>query len=132
MKTKLFITGLALMAITTLASAQNNGINQSQQKGTGSGLAYVDANKNGICDNYGNRTSNVPGGRRNIYCRFNIQGQQGQGLGQRQRLRNGIGQGQRQVNGMGQGQGRNRNFVDADKNGVCDFYEASSKMKQLN
>ena len=129
MKTKLFITGLALMAITTLASAQNNGVSQSQQKGTGSGLAYVDANKNGICDNYKNRTSNVPGGRRNIYCRFNVQGQQGQGLGQRQRPRNGIGQGQgqRQGNGMGQGQGRNRNFVDADKNGVCDYYEASSK-----
>ena len=120
MKTKLFITGLALMAITTLASAQNNGVSQSQQKGTGSGLAYVDANKNGICDNYENRTSNLPAGRRNIYCRFNVQGQQGLGLGQRQ------------GNGMGQGQGRNRNFVDADKNGVCDFYEASSKMKQLN
>jgi len=72
MKTKLFITGLALMAITTLASAQNNGVSQSQQKGTGSGLAYVDANKNGICDNCENRTSNVPFGRRNFYCRFNV------------------------------------------------------------
>jgi hypothetical protein len=129
MKTKLFITGLILMAMTTLANAQNNVVNQSRQKGTGNGLAYVDANKNGICDNYENRTSDVPGGRRNFYCRFNCQERQGQGQGRRLRLRNGMGQGQRPGNGMGMGpgRGRNRNFVDADKNGICDYYEASSK-----
>ena len=129
MKTKLFITGLALMAITTLAGAQNNDVNQSQQNVTGRVLAYVDANKNGICDNYENRVSDVPNGRRNFYCRFNGQGQQGQGQGQGQRLRlrNGMGQGQRPGYGMGPGRGRNRNFVDADRNGVCDFYEAPVK-----
>ena len=125
MKTKLFITGLALIAITTMATAQNNGVSQSQQNVTGKGLACIDANKNCICDNYENRMSNIPAGRRNVYCRFNGQSQQGQGQGLRHR--NGMGKCQRQGNGIGQGEGRNRNFVDADKNGVCDFYEAASK-----
>ena len=74
MKTKLFITGLALMAVTTLASAQNTGESQSQQNVTGRGLAYVDANNNGICDNYENHVLDVPCCRRNFYCRFNGQG----------------------------------------------------------
>ena len=29
--------------------------------------------------------------------------------------------------GMGQGKGRGRNFVDTDKNGICDNFEASAK-----
>jgi len=51
MKTKLFITGLALIAMTTLASAQNQGTGQGKQNATGKGMAYVDANKDGVCDN---------------------------------------------------------------------------------
>jgi hypothetical protein len=35
-----------------------------------------------------------------------------------------MGQGQR---GMSQGQGRRINFVDADKNGICDYYEVPAK-----
>ena len=50
MKTKLLITGLAFMAMTTVLSAQNQGAGQSQMKGKGKGTAFVDANKNGICD----------------------------------------------------------------------------------
>ncbi len=119
MRTKLFITGLALIAMTSLAGAQNNAVSQSQKKGTGNCIAYVDANKNGICDNYENRSSDMPGCRRNSNCRFNGQGRQGQGQAQ--------GQKPKMRNGMGQGQGKNRNFVDADKNGICDLYEASSK-----
>jgi hypothetical protein len=30
-------------------------------------------------------------------------------------------------NGQGQGKGKGKNFVDADKNGVCDTYEARTK-----
>ena len=64
MKTKLIISGLAFLAITTLASGQNNGVNSPPQNSTGKGRAYVDANNNGICDNYENRTSNNSSGRR--------------------------------------------------------------------
>jgi hypothetical protein len=114
MKTKLFITGLAFMALTTLAIGQNNVTTSQPQNSKKQGIAYVDANKNGICDNYENRVASVPGGKRNGNGKCCFQGQSG-------------GMGQRPGNGMGPGRCRNRNFVDADKNGVCDFYEAASK-----
>ena len=50
MKTKLLITGLALVALTTLAGAQDQETGQRQQNGKGKGSTFVDANKNGICD----------------------------------------------------------------------------------
>lgn len=102
MKTKLIISLLALAAITTLANGQNDDVNNRPLNGQGQGPAYVDSNKNGICDNFENRTTN-----------FN-----GWGPGQRQ------GRGQREY---WQGQGRGRNFVDADKNGVCDYREVPAK-----
>jgi hypothetical protein len=110
MKTKLIISGLAFLAITTLAGGQNNGVNTLLQNGRGQGPAYVDANKNGICDNYENRTSNA------FFCR-------------RSGNINTSGQGQRPGRGQigYQGQGRGRNYVDEDKNGVCDRREIPAK-----
>ena len=111
MRTKLFITGLALMAVTTLLSAQNSTTGQRQQNNCNAKcIAYVDANKNGICDNFENRTPSAANCKRNGYCK-------------------GCGQGQRNGQGRmsGKGQGSGRNFVDANKNGVCDYYEASVK-----
>jgi len=61
MKLKLFISGLALLTITGLVSAQNqrngrgNGIGQCNR--TGKDAAYVDNNNNGVCDNFENRTT---------------------------------------------------------------------------
>ncbi|MBK7710891.1 MAG: hypothetical protein IPJ37_08045 [Bacteroidales bacterium] len=110
MKTKLIISLLAFLAITTLASGQNKGVNSRAQSGRGQGTAFVDANNNGICDNYENRVSNASPGRRS--GNFDTCGQ-----GQRQRQGQGQGKAQR---GCRQGQGRGKNFVDADKNGVCD------------
>lgn len=60
MKTKLLLTGLALIAITAFASAQDPIGGQGQRNGNcrcngkGRGIAFVDANKDGICDNIGN------------------------------------------------------------------------------
>jgi hypothetical protein len=118
MKTKLFITGLALVALTTFASAQNSTSTQVPQgKATGKGVSYVDANNNGICDNYENRSSNPAAGKGTGNCRGYGQGNgKGQGMGRRQ------GQGCAKT-----GQGKGMNFVDADKNGVCDFRETPSK-----
>jgi hypothetical protein len=115
MKTKLLITGLAFMAMTSLLSAQNQGTGLSQMNGKGKGTAFVDANKNGICDNYENRSSNsaTTAGNSNW---------QRCGSGQRR----GQGQGSGQV-GMRQGRGNRNNFVDTDKNGVCDFRETPAK-----
>ncbi len=53
------------MALTTLAGAQDPGAGQKQQNVTGNGQAYVDANNNGICDNFENGTSNAAKGKRN-------------------------------------------------------------------
>ena len=109
MKTKLIISGLALMALTTLASAQNNVACQRLQNGTGRGPSYVDANKNGICDNFENGTPAANNGRRNFF-------------------RKGVPQGQKQGQmGRGRGRSRNMNFIDANKNGVCDYNEAPEK-----
>jgi hypothetical protein len=102
MKAKIFLTGLALVAVTALVSAQNpvagrgNGICNGMSKGA----AFVDVNKNGICDTYENRTVNASVKKGNGKC-------------------DGTGQ--------GQGKGKGRNFVDADQNGVCDSYEARTK-----
>lgn len=109
MKTKLIFSGLAFLAITTMAGAQNRNVPSHQRNCTGKGIAYVDTNKNGICDNYENSVSTTA---------------------PRKKLGNGkscgMGQGQRGM-GQAQGQGRRINFVDADKNGICDYYEVPAK-----
>ena len=113
MKTRLFISGLAFMALTTLASAQNqNTSSPMPQGGKDKGANFVDANKDGICDNFGKNGGNGSNCMRS-------------GAG------NGCGMGGRQMQGMGkgmgQGKGQGKNFVDADKNGVCDNFEAAAK-----
>lgn len=133
MKTKLFITGLAIMAFATLTNAQNTQPVQSNQVVTGLGPEAVDANNNGICDNFENGTSNIQTGKRNFRFRNAIQAQSqlaqpdsgmrpvrpGRGLG--------MGPGRGRGMGPGRGMGRGRFYVDANKNGVCDIYESSSK-----
>jgi len=129
MRIKLFITGFAFMALTTMLSAQNNEVTKNQQTAPVTGRAYVDANENGICDNFENGTPAGPYCRRSANFRGrgmgpgNWQGQnvRGQGFGRGQGLDRGQGF------GRGQGLGRGRNFVDADKNGVCDFRETPPK-----
>ena len=125
MKTKLLITGLAFMAMTTLVSAQNTGAAQRQMNGSGKGAAFVDANKDGVCDNFGTAASNNRNGRKMA----NASGggnRRGMAAGQGRGTAHGQGRGM----GTGQGQGLKpggRNFVDADKNGICDIYESSAK-----
>lgn len=119
MKTKLFISGLVFMTLTTLASAQTKDISSAMPQGsTGKGINYVDANKNGICDNCENNAGNAFNCRRsgaNNCC----------GMGGRQMQGKGNGAGM--CKGMGQGKGCGKNFVDADKNGLCDSFEAAVK-----
>jgi hypothetical protein len=106
MKAKIFLTGLALMAVTAFASAQNpvngRGNGNGNGKGTCQGTAFVDNNKNGVCDNYENRVATASG-------------KKGKGCG------NCTGKGQ------GLGNGKGKNFVDANNNGICDTYETRIK-----
>jgi len=123
MKTKLLITGLAFLALTTIVNAQNKTTVQNQQTTppitTGS---YVDANNDGICDNIGTASSYNRNGRRmeNASATGNRRGMvAGQGRG----TARGQGRGMRPGHGQGRVHGGG-NFVDADKNGICDFREA--------
>ena len=119
MKTKLFITAAALMVLTALASAQDKAVNQDQQNTTSNrGVAWVDANNDGICDNFETRKSG----------NFKGRGQGGmKGAGQRQGQRMGMGPRSMGPCGMRQGRGNGRNFVDANNNGICDFRETPVK-----
>jgi hypothetical protein len=116
MKTKIIISGLAFLAITTLAGAQNNGASSSQGNCSGKNVTYVDSNKNGICDNHENSFSGA-NSKKKGYGKCN-------GKGSEQR---GMGQGKGKGKGQGQGQGRRINFIDANSNGICDNYEVISK-----
>jgi len=116
MKTKLLITAAALILFTALANSQDKATNQKQNT-TNRGIEWVDADNNGICDNLNaNRPAGLAGNRSG-YMRG-----AGQGQGQGQGRKMGMGQ-----CGMGQGKGYNRNFVDADKNGICDLRETPAK-----
>jgi hypothetical protein len=116
MKTKLIISVLAFIALTTMAAAQNNGVDQRPRNEKRNGLTYVDKNGNSICDNYENRNASFQRGNRNGKCRWCTLGQN-----------NSNGQ-----MGWRHGKGNKRNFVDSDKNGVCDYYEAASNKGKLN
>jgi hypothetical protein len=101
MKTKLFITGLALIAATAIVNAQQgNGRGCGKCNGSGKGTAYVDKNNNGVCDNSENRQAATT-------------------------VKKGNGSGK--CDGTGKGTGKGKNFVDANKNGVCDNKETSTQ-----
>lgn len=123
MKTKLFITAAALIVLTALANAQDKAVNQGQQNNsTNRGVAWIDANNDGICDNFEARKSGNFKGQGQGNMRGAGPGQ-GQGMGMGRRGMGPCGSGQ----GMGQRQGNGRNFVDANNNGICDFRETPVK-----
>ena len=116
-KTKLFITAAALIIFTALAGAQDKAANKDQQNTSNNrGVAWVDSNNDGICDNFEARKSGDFRGK-------------GQGLmrGGRQGQRMGMGPCRMGTAGMGQGRGNGRNYVDANNNGICDFRETPPK-----
>jgi hypothetical protein len=136
MKAKLILTGIALTALTAFAFSQEPDSAKGQRNGTGKATAYVDSNKNGICDNYENKSADLGRHGKNVTAgkagcgHHNGQGcgqcgnngcgnQEGQGCGQHA--------GQRSGQNQGRGHGKSKNFVDANKNGICDYKEATSE-----
>lgn len=102
MKTKLFISAIAVVLSVGMITAQNqNPVKKDTTTSTQNGPAFVDKDNNGVCDNFENGTPRNP----------NANG--------KQRLLDGSGRGMAFRNGKGQG----RFFVDADKDGICDNYE---------
>jgi hypothetical protein len=121
MKTRLFITMAAFVAMTAIAAAQTTDTTTGQTgKGRAAGNTFVDADNDGVCDNYENGTR--PG--RRAYSAGENQAAanrgpgRGQGLGQGKR--NGQGRSMGMASGRGYHQGQGPAFVDANKDGVCD------------
>lgn len=135
MKTRLFFTVAAFVAMTAIAAAQTTETTPGQAgKGRAAGNEFVDADKDGVCDNYENGTR--PGQRAYSGGENQAAANRGPGKGQglAQGPRNGQGRGQGMAAGRGAGRcqgqgtapGRGRHngqgpaFVDANKDGVCD------------
>ena len=105
MKTKIFISALAVVLSVGLVTAQNQDQDNKEKTATQNGPVFVDKDNNGVCDNFENGTPGNP----------NANG--------KQRLLDGSGRGRGMGYGMRNGRGGGRNFVDADNNGVCDNFE---------
>lgn len=134
MRTRLFFTALAFMALTVIASAQTSGqAGKPAGQGNAQGAAWADANNDGVCDNYesGARQGRGPG---------NGQGQaaaagRGHGQGKGHGIHNGQCKGQGTAAGSGQGRGdgqgrhngRGLAFADSNNDGVCDNLAAVTK-----
>ncbi|MDX9904365.1 MAG: hypothetical protein RB288_09855 [Bacteroidales bacterium] len=142
MKTRLFLTVAAFIAMTAIATAQTAQQNPEQiGRGRAAGNVYVDADKDGVCDNYTNGTR--PG--RRAYSAGANQTATNRGPGQGQGLAQGPrnGQGRAAMAGQGRGMGRATGtapgrgrfngkgpaFVDANNDGVCDNLETAPAKK---
>lgn len=104
MKAKMYLAAFALIATASLVSAQG------QKKSTNSESkksCYVDANNNNVCDKHEDKSCTQGNGK-------GLHDGSGNGKG----LHNGNGHG----NGNGQGKGNKKgaNYVDTNKDGVCD------------
>lgn len=118
MKAKLILTALVFMASAGILSAQtpktDNKTNEAKK------TCYVDANNNGVCDNYENKTCTTGNGK-------GLRNGTGNGNGQCRANQNGNRRGNCNGTGNGTGKqdgtGRGPNYVDANNNGVCDHSE---------
>jgi hypothetical protein len=113
MKTRLFLSAVVLTALTVVATAQtNNQTNVPAGQGRNQGAARVDANNDGVCDNFEKGTPAAKG---------RMNGQRA-GKGKMQHRGQGIARGNGQGKGNGQGRfnGKGPAFIDADKDGICD------------
>ncbi len=109
MKTNFLFVVIAFLAMGSFVKAQTSTPNSSTTNDNAKTVyksCYVDANHNNICDRYENKTCT-----------------RGNGKG----LMKGRGNGNRNGNRNGKcyncGKGHGHNFVDANKNGICDHRE---------
>ncbi|MCX7987589.1 MAG: hypothetical protein N2662_11690 [Bacteroidales bacterium] len=98
MKKEILILSLSTIFTTFNLSAQTTTNRASSAQVRGNGSAYVDSNKNGICDNYEVRRANASG----LLGKGGREGRYGKG----------------KCNGV-----NGKNFVDTNKNGICDNFE---------
>jgi len=132
MRTRLFFTALTFMALIVIASAQTTGqVNKPAGQGNAQGAAWVDANNDGVCDNY---ESGARQGRGQGHGQAAAAGR-GHGHGKGDGIHNGRGKGQGTAAGRGQGRGdgqgryngRGPAFADANNDSVCDNLATAPK-----
>lgn len=136
----------AFVAMTVFVTAQTADTTSGQAgKSRVAGNTFVDADKDGICDNFEN---GIWTGRRTYsggenQAAANRGPGKGQGLSQGQRYGKGCGQGVTGVRGAGRGTGQHQGtapgrgryngqgpaFVDANKDGVCDNLATAPEKK---
>jgi hypothetical protein len=116
MKIKLLLTGFFLLATTIVVNAQNKTTDPVKENGKQT-TGFVDKNNDGVCDNYQN---GVKSG--SCFRKGNCNGQ-----GRQFRYRNGQCQAGQKSKLCGKQAGRGPNFIDTDKNGVCDTFENRNK-----
>lgn len=63
MKAKLILSGIVIFAAISLADAQGNCCAKAKCNKDCKGTGYVDANKNGVCDNNENRADTTSVGK---------------------------------------------------------------------
>lgn len=139
MKTKLFLTGLFLVAAIAIVSGQKANTDAKQvpvsQRGVSAGT-----NDDGMNNNLELRRDYRPGQGRNFY-------RGGRGNGPGRGLGPGMGNGYARTlgpvngrgtgravgynggDGLGQGRGQGRFYSDTNNNGVCDYYENVTPQK---
>jgi hypothetical protein len=132
MKTKLFFTAVVFSALTVIAAGQTAQSAQQVQPGQGraAGNVWVDADNDGVCDNYENGTrpgrraysagANQAAANRGPGMGQGIRADRGAGRGQGMTAGRGAGRGQGNAPGRGRYNGQGPAFVDANKDGVCD------------
>jgi hypothetical protein len=129
---KMALTGALLMAMVGYVTAQNpNTTEKEEPKKT----CYVDVNKDGTCDKFeaGQCPNGTGTGIQNVSQQGNrLRNGAGCGRGLGQGLRDGSGRGNGKClnpgKGLRDGSGYNNggqrvNFIDANKNGICDKRE---------
>lgn len=116
MKIKLVLTGFFLLATAIVVNAQNKTTDPVKENGKQT-TGFVDKNNDGVCDNYESGAKKGPG-----YGNGNCNGQ-----GKQFKYRNGQCKTAQKGKMQGNKAGRGPNFIDADKNGVCDTFENRNK-----
>lgn len=112
MKSRIVLFSATLLLVAGVAFAQNAKTGQGKQSQRN---CFVDANKNGICDRHEDGTCTVGNGK-------GAQDGSGRGNGQGRHA----GKGRRDGSGRANG-GRGAGYVDANKNGICDYREGTTK-----
>lgn len=110
MKAKVILTAVAVFASLSFAAAKETKSTTTESKKS----CYVDANNNNLCDKYEDKSCTTGNGK-------GLQDGSGNRNGKGKGLHN--GNGRRNGNGYGHHNRNGNNYVDANKNNVCDHNE---------